>query len=153
MIKHKIKKSEVEYDPLTGYFYWVKAYRKPHLTGKRAERKTTNGYLYIKAGGKMNSASRLAYQLFYKVYPGQLEIDHIDRNRTNNKPENLRLVTREQQLRNRKFKPNKCGVTGVSIHKKSGLYRSRYKNKTTYHKTLESAAAGYATLVSERLND
>jgi hypothetical protein len=94
----------------------------------------------------MHSASRLAYKIAFGVEPGELEIDHINRNKQDNKPENLRLVTRAEQLRNRRFKPNKCGETGVSLHKKTGLYRARYKDKTTYHQTIKEAKKSYSEL-------
>jgi hypothetical protein len=139
----------VSFDTETGYFYWVKCNKKPKYIGKRADRPMTNGYQYIKSNQKQHSASRLAYKLAYKVDPGELEIDHINRIRNDNRPENLRLVTREQQLRNRAFKKNKCGVTGVSLHKQTGLYRARYKSKTTYHKTLKEAEIGYNKLFNE----
>ena len=142
----------VEFDPETGLFTWVVAYRKPWMTGRAAARPMTNGYLYIKAGGKMVSASRLAYKLAYGVDPGLLEIDHINRIRDDNRPENLRLVDRARQLENRKFRPNRTGYTGVSLHQQSGLYRARRRGKTTYHKTPEAAAGGYAHLGKEHGN-
>lgn len=148
-IRAKIGKSEVEYDSVTGLFIWVKACKKPWLTGKPATHAMSNGYLYIKANGSENSASRLAYQLFFKTAPGDLQIDHINRNRQDNRPDNLRLVTPRQQLRNRAFRPNRCGVTGVSFHREMKLYRARYANKTTYHKTLAEAALGYKKLFDE----
>ena len=151
MTKHQplytyLGKNEIKYEPDTGYFFWVKCDRKPFMNGKRADHITTNGYQYIKAAQKQNSASRLAYKLFYNIDPGDLEIDHINRNKDDNRIENLRLVTRNENLRNREFRPNECNATGVSLHRHSGNYRARYKNKTTYHKTIEEASMSYKRL-------
>jgi hypothetical protein len=43
---------------------------------------------------------RLVYEAFKGEIPEGLEIDHIDRNKHNNSPDNLRLVTRSENLRN-----------------------------------------------------
>jgi len=52
----------------------------------------------------------------------KFQIDHIDKNPLNNKKENLRKSTRQQNLMNRNlFKNNKSGITGV--------YWSDIKNK------------------------
>ena len=56
-----------------------------------------------------------------------LSVDHIDRNRTNNQFENLRLATRQQQNRHRgKQKSNTSGYIGVSREHRV----DKYKNKT-----------------------
>ena len=140
----KISKSTLSYSAETGVFTWVEAYRKPSLTGAVAARAMPNGYLYIKTGGKQISASRLAWELIYGKIANGLEIDHINRNKQDNRIENLRVVTRAENLANRAFKPNACNATGVSLHKRSGLFRARYKNKTAYARTIEEASRVYA---------
>lgn len=48
-------------------------------------------------------------------YDSDLEIDHFDRNRSNNHLDNLRVVTRLINLSNKGlYKSNKTGVSGVS---------------------------------------
>ena len=50
--------------------------------------------------------------------PNGMQIDHIDHNKTNNKIDNLRLVTPKENNHNMKFRvTNKSGVTGVSWDK------------------------------------
>jgi hypothetical protein len=55
-------------------------------------------------------------------------IDHVDKNPLNNKDENLRECTNDQNVKNRKLnKNNKSGVSGVMIHSNSKgeiIYRS-----------------------------
>lgn len=145
----KIDKSTLSYDAETGVFTWVEAYRKPSFSGAIATRARLNGYLYIKAGGKNFSASRLAWEITHGKIAEGLEIDHINRNRQDNRIENLRVVTRAENLANRVFKPNACKMTGVSLHKQSGLFRARYKNKTAYARTIEEAGKAYALLAIE----
>lgn len=136
-------KSTVNYDSETGLFTWILAYRKPSFTGANVGQAWSNGYLGVKIGGRVLSAARLAWQLVNGPIPDGLEIDHINRVRTDNRISNLRLVTRVENLENRTFPPNTLGVFGVSMHKKTGLFRARFKGKTRYFETLGAAAVGY----------
>lgn len=59
--------------------------------------------------------SRIIYALHHGVDPAERTVDHIDRNPLNNSVENLQLVDRVVQNRNRRlFKNNTSGVRGVS---------------------------------------
>ena len=44
---------------------------------------------------------RLVYEAFKGEIPEGMEIDHIDRNRRDNNPDNLRVVTRAENMKNR----------------------------------------------------
>lgn len=44
---------------------------------------------------------RMVYEAFKGEIPEGLEIDHIDRNKHNNNPDNLRVVTRAENQKNR----------------------------------------------------
>jgi hypothetical protein len=135
---------------MTGAFIWLVAYRKPACKGRLATRAYPNGYLFIKMGGRSHSASRLAWELTRGAIPIGLEIDHINRVRDDNRIANLRLVTRAENLANRTLAPNMCGSTGVSLHKKSGLYRARHKDRVKYAATIEEAAKLYEELTSTK---
>lgn len=75
---------------------------------------------------------------------GLREIDHIDRNHRNNSLENLRWVTRQENMLNRRFKSSASGMTG--IYKASGdryyvrIVRYKQKYRGTFD-TLEEARA------------
>ena len=53
-------------------------------------------------------------------------IDHINRNTLDNRKENLRIVTIQENLRNQKRPNNKTGHTGVAIYQK-GKFTAQIK--------------------------
>ena len=55
----------------------------------------------LSSGRKDHLVHRLVYVLSRGYDPAPLEIDHIDRDSRNNHPDNLRVVTRSQNQRNR----------------------------------------------------
>jgi hypothetical protein len=59
--------------------------------------------------------SRVIYAMYHGIDPGPLTVDHIDRNPLNNSIDNLELVDRAVQNRNRRlFRSNTSGARGVS---------------------------------------
>ena len=56
---------------------------------------------FYEIGGRPYQVSRLVWALHNGKDPGRLEVDHIDRNPSNNHPSNLRLSDRAQQNKNR----------------------------------------------------
>lgn len=64
-----------------------------------------------------------------------MTIDHINRNRLDNRKENLRFCTHQQNMMNLSVRiDNSSGVTGVCWHKKSNKWRAQIKlNKKTKH--------------------
>ena len=60
---------------------------------------------------------RLVFQHFGKDWNPELTVDHINGDRADNRIENLRLATQQQQNFNTKiYTNNKLGVKGVNIH-------------------------------------
>jgi len=117
-IKHKRQMTELEkcelaknkgftYDPNTGE---VKGMRGKVITGKK------HNYIYcqVSQNGKMYeiSAHRLAWYLYYGELPKNF-IDHIDCNPLNNKIENLRDVTHQQNHFNRNNTNGYCWIKKV----------------------------------------
>lgn len=79
---------------------------------------TRNGYRRVKYEGKRLNHHVLIWEHFHGPVPEGMEIDHIDRNRENNAPTNLRLVTVAENRRNRgTHSNNKSGIKGVYYHK------------------------------------
>jgi HNH endonuclease len=153
-IQKQIKHSIIEYDSITGDFIWILAYKKHWMIGEIATHETPNGYLYIKAGGKNHSASRLAIELTTgKPVPDDMVVDHINRNTRDNRETNLQVITKKEN--NAKAVPilGASGIRGVSYFRKlenGDLYRARLGNRSTYHYSIEAAMAGYAKLVEEK---
>lgn len=79
--------------------------------------------------------------------PEGLEVDHINRDRLDNRRSNLRLVTLQENLKNKSvYKNNKVGKTGVSFKKDVEKWRAyRYENGKQIH-------LGYFDTVEEAIS-
>ncbi len=75
----------------------------------------SNGYYVVHWLGKRRYVHRLCYELVHGPIPDGMEIDHRDRDKTNNSPDNLRLVTSSKNGQNKlPGANNKTGVRGLS---------------------------------------
>ena len=112
--------------------------------------KCNNGYMKIKLKNeygerKNNLIHRLVLTSFVNNPDNKPCVDHIDNNKTNNKLENLRFATNQENNRNKKIaKNNTTGVKGVTTNKSTGKYIAHIKtNSKLIHigtfKTLEEA--------------
>jgi len=88
--------------------------------GKVAGALRPTGYICVEIDSKPIMAHRLIWIMHYGY------IDHIDGNRSNNRIENLRVVTRTQNQWNRKNSHNnKFGVKGIRLRKDNNKYEAR----------------------------
>jgi hypothetical protein len=114
-----------EYSPTTGLFtYKVKPNFRIKIGSVAGTIKKTGkskGYCFIKVNGQLYQASRLAWMYVYGIDPGDLTIDHIDRNPSNNAIDNLRLATLSEQAFNR-TSTNPLGVRGVRYLESKDVY-------------------------------
>lgn len=106
-----------DYDPETG----VVKHRITHgraKAGKIAGTERTDGYRVVWFNGKLHLLHRIIYLLMNGEWPPQ-QIDHINRNRTDNRWCNLRAVTPRENIMNRgtnRMRPdNTSGYVGVSF--------------------------------------
>ena len=92
-------------------------------------RLTQNGYRSVCFKRGVYQASRLIWLYMTGVYPPRnLDIDHINGVRDDNRWENLRLATRRQNLQNKRLgTKNVSGFKGVSrvLRKKSDVWEAR----------------------------
>lgn len=109
----------------------------------------SDGYIHISINNAPYKAHRLAWLYTYGVFPNN-DIDHINRDRADNRLCNLRDATRSENMENQR-KPrgnNKSGFLGVHFHKQSGMFRAQIKaGRKTYSiglfKTAEEASLAY----------
>ena len=82
------------------------------------------GYCQIHIKGKTYLAHRLIWFMFYSTLPET--IDHINRNRSDNRIENLKAATKAENLRNLSVKArNTSGIPGVSRRGANGKWRGQ----------------------------
>lgn len=101
-------------DPFTGTLYW-RTHRNSTRVGKPFGCLFSKGYTVGEIRNEKFSAHRLVWKWVTGAEP--LEVDHIDRNRANNSPWNLRSTTRSGNHCNRS---NVKGYTRTP----SGTYRA-----------------------------
>ncbi|WBK39668.1 hypothetical protein [Xanthomonas phage L522] len=106
------------YDPATGELRW-KVARGRHgnacKAGSVAGSVNSRGYIQVGVHGRLYQAHRLAWLLHHGAWPSQ-QIDHIDRDRTNNRIDNLRECSNSENQQNvGKRSDNKSGVQGGAL--------------------------------------
>lgn len=106
----------------------------------------SDGYWYFQMPRIRTTMKRaqLVYSLAYGQIPEGMDIDHVDGDRSNDHPNNLRLVSRALNNKNRrKRSDNTSGVTGIrwsDYHQHYVVRRTVHGvRKSTSRKTLEEA--------------
>lgn len=117
-----------------GNLYWKVSTTNSITVGQIAGTATNDaGYKIVGIGGKTYRAHRIIFLYHHGYIPNK--IDHIDGDRSNNKIENLRPATNEENSRNSKLsKINKSGVKGVcwASHVNKWLVQVRSGNSNKY---------------------
>jgi hypothetical protein len=111
----------LKYDPDSGLFTWYRISKSArHIKiGDIAGHINSHGYIQIKFFGRKYQAHRLAYLFMTKNYP-EIEVDHINGLRHDNRFCNLRLVSHSENCHNIQMpRHNTSGYVGVSWHKKA----------------------------------
>jgi hypothetical protein len=93
-----------------------------------------SGYLITTINGKKFRVHRIIWELHNGQIPVGLEIDHINRDRLDNRIENLRLATRHEQNLNLSKRRSCSGVTGVVFNKKDARWQAQigFKGRQIY---------------------
>jgi len=84
---------------------------------------TSKGYRRISYKSRQYKEHRLVWKMHYGVDP-QMELDHINENKTDNRIENLREVT--TAFNTRRARKSAQGLPpGVALDKRSGRYQAQ----------------------------
>lgn len=135
------------YDPETGKFYGAKGTEVGSVNKK-------SGYVYVHAERKHMLAHRVAWRVFYGVWPKD-QLDHINGDRGDNRIANLREATRSQNMANSAGR--RSGLKGIIIQRKPGLKKKfgaalRKDGKNYFfgnYETEEEAHAAYVKAARE----
>ena len=121
---------------INGELYWKKT------TGKRSIKDTKAGYLmdpylYVRINRTSYAVHRIIWKMEYGVDPIG-DIDHINHTKTDNKIENLREVSRQENNMNRPLqKNNSSNEPNIRFRYNKWYVQITYK-KVTYCKTFKT---------------
>jgi hypothetical protein len=137
----------LNYDPETGVFTWAKD-RKGHArAGKIAGANHGRGYRTIVVNDVEYLAHRLAWAMHYGSAPTDMQIDHINGDRKDNRISNLRIASHSDNCRNSKVrKHSKTGIKGVKKRGSKWHVRIRVQGQEIWlgsYNTPDEARAAY----------
>lgn len=119
-------KEILDYDPATGVFVWKQKLSRKQNIGDVAGYYDARGYLTIKIRKSLFRGHRLAYYMVTGVDPGDLSVDHKNRDKSNNRFNNLRLADGSINGHN-------TNRQGISLDKRTGRYRAAITVRNVYH--------------------
>jgi len=120
MIIEEYIKNHLEYKD--GNLYWKNLVKGSRYNGRTAGISNGKGYIQVRVAGKAIYAHRLIYFICTGSWPKD-QIDHINKDHTDNRIENLRECTRSQNHMNRNDKPGRSLPRNVYLDKSTGHYR------------------------------
>jgi hypothetical protein len=127
-ISIQVARSLWDYNPETGEITW-RVTRNAHggrvapgvVAGTRKD-----GYVQLCTSGRQYRAHRVAWLLMTGDHPPfDMDIDHVNGNRSDNRWSNLRLATRSQNNTNRRTAKTSSGVNGVYQRGDTGKWHAR----------------------------
>jgi hypothetical protein len=153
-MNHETCKSLFDYR--NGALYWRHDRGCNAKAGARAGRLLQTGYRSIHVSGRRYQEHRLIFLWWHGVLPEQ--IDHINRNKSDNRIENLRRCTHSTNQINTADRPGASGLRGVRQVDKTGRWMARiYKDgkeiRVGTFQTMEEASAAYRAKMRELFFD
>ena len=140
----------LDYDAETGVFTWRVSQGRGYA-GAVAGTVRQDGYIAIKLDGRLYKAHRLAWLHEHGEFPDD-EIDHINGDRSDNRPGNLRVVTRliNAQNRRRSQSNNRAGILGVSRHRNRWQAQIEVAGKNKHLGCFNTQEAAHAAYVAAK---
>lgn len=112
------------FDYCDGQLVWKISRTGSAKAGGIAGSLTKRGYIVVSADGKLYKLHRLVFLMHHGYMPQY--VDHIDRNKSNNRIENLREATNSQNRANSKLNcTSYTGFKGVHFHKPTGKWQAK----------------------------
>lgn len=143
-------KQYFKYERKTGKLLCKKYKYSKHLVGEPVGCVNSNGYLVFRFKDKLHYVHRVVYAFLNGPIEQGLVVDHIDRNKTNNKPNNLRLVTYSENTLNAGVRKTcKSGITGVWLQGK--YWRAQLCHNHKKYNVGNFATSNEAFLAREQL--
>lgn len=123
--------SKLLYRPETGEIVRLNTGRSAGWLQKKKDKPSR---LQITFRGSRYAFPRIVWRMATGDDPGEMTVDHIDQDPLNNRFENLRLATNEEQQKNRPRQKNCKTYPGVEL--KGNRWRARIGCHRTYRKDL-----------------
>lgn len=134
----QLAKEIFNYDSETGVITYKKA-RGNRAAGSEAGVLNKEGYRRVTINKRQYLAHRIAWAIHHGEDPGELEIDHINKDRTDNRISNLRKCTRTVNAQNTAgkgacFTRNgwQCDVTHNGKHHYIGRFKTEAEATAAY---------------------
>ena len=102
---------------------------------------------HTKISGRLN---RLVYSNVFGEIPKGYEIDHIDRDRKNNFPDNLRLVTKKENNQNKDVKGEKNGFSKLKEREVREILELVLTHKMTKQEIADEYHVSFAAIKAIR---
>lgn len=112
-----------------GKLFWAQTISKKCKVGQEAGTKRLNGYVHVQLFGKKYYAHRIIWEMLNGEIPKGKVMDHINNNRSDNRIENLQLVTNKQNSQRRN---NSKGYQFKKESKRPYISRRKFNYKDYY---------------------
>lgn len=146
----------LDYDPSTGFFCWIAKSSPSHNNLKLGAAITTvgaDGYIKIVIDGESYKAHRLAWMFVHGSFPSKI-IDHINRDKTDNRISNLREVSHVGNSLNTNRVVNAKGYYWCNTYKKwrSQISLDGKRKNLGYFINEQDAKRAYENALSKKIN-
>ena len=129
-------RSIFNYNKKTGKLIWKKKTSKFATNikigteaGYRRNRNRSDGRMQVAIKGEHYYVPRVIWKMMEGSIPNDMQVDHDDRDRSNDAWDNLSLKTQSENKKNSSlYCNNKSGVVGVSFHKQSRSWEGGIQN-------------------------